>query len=238
VRSVQWAFVGTTAASWITRSRNRALIWGLQRLQRLMQAAWFERWVKAALIGPMVRLGLLWFVWAIFFGKVPESTPEIALLSKQVREQFNARLAHSEGTERDRVVAQTMTWGTAGIEVLILTAIITAHPPSLALEVATAALAVSVPFLVVLGFLYTLQSDPRTTPPTVKAAFFQAILLYAAHLLFYFVLAALLWSYDPRIAAVFVIACYMAWRYLQRHFAPKPTESDGAGDRPDEPGSD
>ena len=93
----------------------------------------------------------------------------------------------------------------------------------------------SVPFLVALGFLYATQSDPKATPPTVRAALAQALLLYAAHLLFYFALAALLWSYAPLIAAVFIIACYLAWQYLRRQFAPPPAES-SVGDQPRPPG--
>ena len=205
-----------TASSWLTRSRNRALIWGLQRLQMLLKAAWFQRFAQRALIRPMVHVGLWLFVWAVFADKLPESTPQVAQLAKQLREQLNARLAHSEGNERDLAFVRTMTWGTAGAGVVILAAIITAHVPTPALTVATAAFAVSVPFLVVLGFLYALQSDPSSTPPTARSALFQVILLYAAHLLFYFGLAALFWSYDPRLAALFVIVCYLALQCFRR----------------------
>lgn len=223
--------MGTTAAaSWITRSRNRLLVWGLQRVQRLLQAAWFGRWARF-MLGPIVRLGLLWFVRAALADKLPESNPQIAQLSKQLREQFNSRLPHSEGKERDLVVIRTMTWGTAGIGVLILTAIITSHALTPALEVATTLFALSLPFLVVLGLLYALQSDPKTTPPTARAALFQVTLLYAAHLLFYLGLGAMIWSYDPRIAALFVIACYCAWQYVWRQFL----QHGAAGLKPDAP---
>jgi hypothetical protein len=201
------------ASSWFTRSRIRVRIWRLQLLSRFVKTAWF----RVAVLHPAVRLRLLWFVWAIFFDRLPEtSNPQVATLQGELKARLDAPLAASEATERGRAVNQAMTWGTAGVGVVILIAIITAHALNPALETATAAFAVSVPFLVVLGFLYALQSDPKATPPTVRAALFQVTLLYAAHLLFYFGLAALLWSYDPRIAALFVVACYLALRYFRR----------------------
>jgi hypothetical protein len=202
------------ATSWVTRSRSRLLVWGLQRLQRLMQAAWFQTWLRTAVIRPVLLLAVMWLLWAVWRDRLPDGTPQIAQLRSQLKAQLDAPVSRRL-RDRERLVGQTMTWGTTGVGVVMLTAIITADALNPALGVATAAFAVSVPFLVVLGFLFLLQSDPQSPLPTVRTALLQTTLLHAAHLVFYFGFAALLWSYDPRIAALFVVACYLAWRYLQ-----------------------
>lgn len=104
-----------------------------------------------------------------------------------------------EPPERDRALGQTMTWGTAGVGVVILTTVVAARTFNPATLVATAAFALAIPFLVVLGLAYAIQNDHKAArPPTTRDSILLINLIYAAQFVFYFGLAALLWGYDPR----------------------------------------
>jgi hypothetical protein len=221
------------ASSWFARSGIRLRIWHLQLWLRVVQTTWF----KTIVIRPVVYVGLWWIVAAVlsavFLGRrLPEewsSNPQIAHKLTELRQKLDSR-ASRRLTERERAIGQTITWGMAGVGVIILTTIVTARVFNPAIWVATAAFAVAVPFLVVLGAAGAIQNDPKSAPPTLRATLFLQASIFLAHLVFCSGLAALLWSYDARIAVIFVGACCMAWRYVQRFVAEHAASQTGQGD--------
>jgi len=161
------------------------------------------------------RARLLRFILAVVVDRVPKqiaaSDPRLAQALTEVKASLDARFA--TGAARGQGFAQSITWGLAGVGVVILTAIVTTHSTGRAIVIAATCFSLSVPFLVVIGSAYVLIGDPLCVQPTKRQILFLTVLLLAVHIIFFTGLAAFLWSYDFRIAIVFIIACYLAWRY-------------------------
>jgi hypothetical protein len=141
----------TAKVSWFRRSRIRVLIWLLQALQRIIQTAWFRAVLLRVVVRPALRVGAVWFIYALFFDRLPDSmsaNPQVAQLRMQVKAYLDARVRRGGASEGDRSFVRTMTWGTAGVGVVILTTIVAARVFSPAMLVATAAFALAIPFLV------------------------------------------------------------------------------------------
>jgi hypothetical protein len=200
----------------------RLQLWFLRLLARVVAARWFQDFALRPVIRVTVWVWLYWFAWAAIFDRLPkgfgESDPKIAQMMITLRAQRDARVAFSS-TDRDRAVNQAITWGTAGVGALILTTIVTTRIFNPAILIAAGCFSLSLPLLVVIGFLYALHADPKQEPPTLQDSLSLFFLLWTAHFIFDFGFAAFLWSYDFRVSIVFAIGCYIAWRYFRRFSA-------------------
>jgi hypothetical protein len=166
---------------------------------------------------PFVRIRLYWFILAVLLDRLPkgwEENPQIAQLMTDITAAWNARATRMN--ERGRAVDQTLTWGTAGGGVVILTAIVTTHNYSPATWVAAICLSLSVPFLLVLGAVSASQTDEKALPLTVRDMLVRTAALWVTHFIFYGGFAAFLWSYDARIAITLLAGSYLAWRYFRK----------------------
>lgn len=88
----------------------------------------------------------------------------------------------------------------------------------------------SVPFLVAIGAAYALISDPTCVQPTKRQVLFLSVLLITVQIVFFVGFGAFLWSYNFRIAIVFIIAWYLAWRYYRdfsvKHLSAQSNKTD------------
>ena len=193
VRSASWQIVGRLVL-WLLRHRA---LGPLLTLAYMVQAC-------VAAFGPRPRM------------KVPPGcllSGESMQLTAKLHEHRSAS-AHTEITDRQRAVAQSMTWGAAGAAVLILVAIATSSKTfsGAAMTVAATCFAVSIPLFIALGFAYSSHQNEATESPTPNEALNLHHLLRSAQFLFGLGLAALLWSFDRRVSIAFVVACYLGWR--------------------------
>jgi hypothetical protein len=203
--------------AWSTRSKTRLQIWFLQLLLRVVNASWFQKGVLRPVVHITVRVAMYWFVWAVFFNRLPknfESNPQIAEQMEKLRTLWNSRGEPNSSLEKDQTLNQTLTWGTAGAGVVLLTAIVIDHKFSPAIWIATICFALAIPFLVVFGMVYGLLASPKQVPPTVREGVILTSSLYLVHLIFYIGLAAFLWNFDAKVSAIFVIGSFLAWRYF------------------------
>lgn len=205
--------------AFLTRLRLRVQIILLKGVQRLVFTRFFRFVLQYVL--------MVWLlVWAarVVFGRspiidVPANSaipPELAQAIAQLEETRRARVK-AEMTERSRDIVQTMTWGTAGVSVLILVAIATSSKTftGLAMTIAAGCFAISIPLLISFGFAFAHHWDPARDPPTTQEVINLNALIYAGQFVFAFGLASLLWSFDYRISLAFLVACYLGTRALK-----------------------
>jgi len=197
----------------LARLSIRVRIALLQLAQRALQTR-----TARFVFRPVAYIVSIWAVWSLLRGGVESPIPEVAKQKEQLRQQWTARTAwiKSETRDSDRAFGQTLTWGVAGAGVIILATIIAAAKPSPALLVATGCLSLSVPLLVVLGFAWTIQTDPKARPPIVRDAVKLTGAIYLVNGIFLVGFAALLWSFSPWVVIAFLVGCYLALRYLGR----------------------
>lgn len=154
----------------------------------------------------------------------------MALLIARVREERSSPANAGIITERDRAVIQSMTWGTAGAAVLIVVAIATSSKQFTgpAISVAAAFFAAAIPLLIAFGFAFAHQWDPVRAPPTPQERGNLGRLIITGQFLFASGIASLLWSFDPRVFAVFLVAWFLGWRAFKNlvvhRIAPKTAE--------------
>jgi len=148
---------------------RRLLIASIQMLQRFTNSRTFR-----LLMRPFLLVWVWYRICAMVFGAIPKSwataSPEVAQAVSQLEAARNARTQTDLMTDTDRTLLRTLTWGVAGIAVIILTTVITAQKSSPALWLACACFALVVPFLAVLGVVASQYMDPKKTPPTVKSS--------------------------------------------------------------------
>jgi hypothetical protein len=209
--------------------RRHLKIASLQLLIQVIKARWF----RLLILRPPLLVFVFYRIFALAFGakiNVPATADAKTLeLVNQLEAARNARMKTDLLTDTDRTLLRALTWGVAGIAVIILTTVITAQKSSPALWLACACFALATPILVVLGFAASYHADPKKTPPTVQEGVNLHGSIYAADLVFCLGFAALLWSYDPRISGLFVIGCWLAWRYF-KSFAAKQSASASVGE--------
>jgi hypothetical protein len=256
VRSVpMWvwrALAGTTCvvfvATWIPFKRigYKLLLKALLRLQRIVQTPTFQKRVLPAVLRPvlypLVHAGLVWVVWRLFTNPDklrfanPEANEKFAQVNElldKVKAAFEKRLTGTapNENEKDRTIAvnRAMTWGVAGVAIVLLTTVIVATHPTTdrAALVSAACLAYAIPTLIACGFIQVSYPDTSIERPTVREVLRVTHRIYLA-LFFVFVgLAAMLWSYDPIVSGVFIIAVYWAYQLINRAFkarVAKPKE--------------
>jgi hypothetical protein len=204
--------------AWFTRSKIRLRNWFLQLLLRIVNAGWFQEKAFLPVFRKIAPILLIWILW-LFIKRLPqdESNPQIIELTEQVQQLkalWNSRGEAGSSTETGWAFIQTITLGTAGVGFVILTAIVIDHKISPAIWVATICFVLAVPILVAFGMVYWLLASPKQVPPTVREAVILTISLYGALLIFYVGVAAFLWSFDPRITAIFIIGSFLAWRFF------------------------
>lgn len=256
VRSVpMWVWYALAAATsaifvatWLPFKRIglKLLLKVLLGVQRIVQTSTFQKRVLPAVLlpvlRPLIRAALAWFVWKLFTDpdrlrfpnpEAHEKFSEINTMLDQVKASFDRKLTGTAPNEyeKDRTIAvnRAMTWGVAGVAIVLLTTVIVAtHPPTdKAALVAAACFAYAIPTLIACGFIQVSYSDTSIERPTVREVLSVTHRIYLA-LFFVFVgLAAMLWSYDPIVSVVFVFAVYWAYQLISRALkvrVAKPTE--------------
>jgi hypothetical protein len=216
---------GVHMKAWFKRSKTRLKIWFLQLLLRVVQASWFQQGVLRPVVHITVRIAAYWLVWAFFFNRLPkhfESNPQIAQMMEQIRTLWHSRGEASSLKEKDTTL-KTITWGTAGAGVVILTAIVIDHKFSPAIWIATLCFTLAVPFLIMFGMVYGLLATPKQVPPTLREGVILVSSLYIVHLIFYVGLAAFLWNFDPKVSAIFLIGSFLALRYYSWFIVKLPS---------------
>lgn len=193
------------------RSVRRLHIAWLQLLIRFVNSLAFRLLLRAFIrVYWRYRLCSLIFVTPKSWGT---TNPQTAQQLRQLEALRNKPIQIDETTDKEPRVSQAMTWGVASFALLALIQIVTAQPPqiSAARWVACGCFALVVPWLAVLGFVAHDHMDPKR-PPTVQQTLNMLASMYAGNLLFCLGLASLLWSYNPSIAGIFVLSCYVAVR--------------------------
>jgi hypothetical protein len=208
--------------------RRRLHIASLQLLIRIIKTRWF----RMLILRPPLLIYAFYRVFALGFGakiRVPATADAKTLeLVSQLEASRSARMKTDLLTDTDRTLLRALTWGVAGVAVIILTTVITTEKSSPSLWLACACFALATPVLVVLGIAASYHADPNKTPPTVQEGVNLHGSIFAADLVFCLGFAALLWSYDPRISGLFVAGCWIAWRYF-KSFAAKQSASASVG---------
>jgi hypothetical protein len=196
--------------------RVRLLIWLLQKFMNALQKRWFQRIV----IRPAIIAYFYWYLWAFLFDRLPksfeQSDPKAGPSLADLKAKYNSRVGRGL-TDHERAFTQSTIWGAAGLGTIILIAIVTTtHDYSPAIWVAAVCFGLTIPMFAALGFADSLQTDPKKLPPTVKDVVFFGARLYFTHFIFWFGFAAFLWSYSRYLSAIFVVGCFIAWRYFRR----------------------
>ncbi len=213
----------------------RWLLWLLSRawLLRLLLRAFQCRWFQKMAIRPTVLTGLLWITCAIVLDKVPAriatGNPRAAQTLVKLNEALNRRV-NPVWTDQDHALSQALTWGSAGLGVVILLTIVAARVFNTATYIATACFGVTVPMFIALGFAYQTQTRSLNAPPMVR----DVIVLYArvffVNAIFFFGFAALLWGYNYVISTFFIVGCILSARYSKkfaaRNAAPQPNKAE------------
>ena len=204
-------------------------IWGPQLLVRVLRSKWWQRGSIRLLSRPTVGYAALaWVVWKLI--RDPESlaraNPQVAQAVVSFRAKWNQPVTQ-DASDRTRTVNQAMTWGVAGVAVVLLTSLTATHSLDTAARIAAACLALSIPTLTVCGFMQMIYTDPKSKPLTMRDALGLGAVMHLGHVIFCVGFAALLWSYDPTVAVVFMVGCVLALRYIRwlalRNNMPGPT---------------
>jgi hypothetical protein len=215
--------VASRVASAPRRLGVQLLIWSLGMLQRTLNSYWF----KQIVLPPVGRMLSCYVVLLVAYqliktGTIETGDPRVTLGISELKVHFNVRLDGGGHADRNHGVTQPMTWGLAGVAVVLLLTIVAYHLPGPAIQTAAYCFSVAVPILVLFGILTALQTDPQR-PPTLKAVILVNFPIQLAQVLFAVGFAAFLWSYDPRVATVFAMSCGLALRVFQKlsadHFA-------------------
>jgi ABC-type bacteriocin/lantibiotic exporter with double-glycine peptidase domain len=207
---------------------RRLHIASLQLLIRVIKTRWF----RLLILRPPLLVYVYYRIIALALGaklNVPATADAKTVeLVSQIEAARNTRMETDLLSDTDRMLLRALTWGVAGIAVIIVTTIITAQKFSPALWVACACFVLAIPFLAVLGFMASYHVDPKKTPPTVQETINLHAAIYAADLIFGLGFAALLWSYNPSISILFVASCWLAWRYFKSFAAKTVKQSPSA----------
>lgn len=245
VRSVpmwSWYTLAGTAtavfvATWIPFKRIGAklVLKILLHLQRTIQTTTFQKRVLPAVLRPIlypiIRVALIWFLWTAFTNpdklKFPnpesnETFSQINTMLDQIKASFEQRVSGPPANENERdrgiAVSRAMTWGMAGVAIILLTTVILGTHPTTdrAALVAAACFAYAIPTLIACGFIQVSHTDTSILPPTVREA---VNVTFKMHLAQFFVcigVVAMLWSYDPIVSGIFMVAVYWAYRQINR----------------------
>lgn len=202
----------------------------LQLLARILKTSWFQWWLRRAVVRPLVFALGAWFFWKLF--RDPQSLaenagPQVAQLVATVQAQLDQKVQRY-GQDRTLAIDQTMTWGAAGAAVLLLTTMVATHTADVSGEIAAACFALAIPLLTVCGMVLSIQTDPKSEPPTVREVLRAAATLHTAHFILCLGITAMLWSYDPKASCVFVLGCYLALRYF-RHVGTRMSRAKSSG---------
>lgn len=238
---IWYALAGTTpavlVATWIPFKRIGAklLLKVLVCLQRAVQTPTFQKRMLPAvlrpILHPIVRVALVWFVWRVFTNpeKLRWSNPEgnekllqINSLLDQLKASFEQRVSGQpvNESERDRniAVSRAMTWGMAGVAIVLLTTVVLGTHPTTdkAALVAAACFAYAIPTLIACGFIQVSHADTSILPPTVREALNVTFKMHLAQFFVCVGVAAMLWSYYPIVSGIFIVAVYWAYQQINK----------------------
>jgi hypothetical protein len=201
--------------------RRTLLIWSLHLLQRAINNYWLQQMVLRPVVLPLRYLGLLLIAREAYkTGTIESTDPKAAEMLAGIKAGWNARISSGEHANTYGAMGQAMTWGLAGVAVVLLTTIVAYRLSGPAIYVAAGCFALATPILLVFGLLSALR------PPTVKATVLVHVPVTLAQEIVGVGFAAFLWSYQPWISALFMMSCGVAWRLFQKihtdHFATPP----------------
>jgi hypothetical protein len=206
------------------------LIGFLGLLQRVVSNYWF----KEIVLPPVGRMLACYVILLAAYkliktGTIEIGDPRVTQGIADLKVRWNARISGGDHTSRGHGVGQAMTWGLAGVAVVLLMTIVAYHMSGPAIRIAASCFSLAVPVLILFGILAALQTDPQYRP-TVKAMVLVQAPILLAQLIFGFGFAAFLWSYDPGVATIFAMGCGLALRLFQKlatdHFASQSIETD------------
>ena len=92
--------------------------------------------------------------------------------------------------------------------------------------------------IIACGFIQVSHTDTSILPPTVREALSVTFKMHLAQFLVCAGLAAMLWSYDPIVSGIFVVAVYWAYRLINKAMLArvnKPKEEPAAVSQPAQP---
>lgn len=199
----------------------RLLIWSLHLLQRTVN----NYWIQQVALRPVAVMLSYWVILRIAreaykTGTIEGIDSKAAEMLANVKTGWNTRLSTPDRANGQEAMGQAMTWGLAGVAVVLLATIVAYRMPGTAVHIAAGCFALATPILLAFGLLSALG------PPTVKAAVFVHAPVQFAQQIVGVGFAAFLWSYHPWISAIFMMGCGVAWRLFQKihadHFGPAP----------------
>lgn len=224
-----WAFVRSLPI--------RLLIALLENLRRIVQRIILSRPFRWVLM-PVIYVGLIVYVLRLAAGRTPRiqlppdspRAQEVAKLIAQLEASRKAPIQRRPLTEGDLALVKSLTWGTAGVAIVILVAIVTSTKTfGPAMLIAAGCFAVIVPLLTAFGFAHMHQLDPTTPACTTQECINLFGLIYACQLLFAVGLGALLWDFNAGVSIAYFVACYLGRRvynnFVLHRVSPPPVES-------------
>ena len=227
------AFAGTWIRSrpsaWPQIIKLRLKVAGLKLLIWVMKRPTFQYLV----VRPVALGALTWVIWKIFAepDKLHGLDPRVAPMVVQLKASLERRTKHSlNETDRDRSINlnRAMTWGVAGVAIVLLTTVIVATHPSTdkAALFAGACFAFAIPILIACGFVQMSHADTTIEPPTVREVWKVTNRIYLAYVIVCFGMAAMLWSYDWIVSVIFVVSLYLAFRLIRRALKGRTAKPD------------
>lgn len=162
----------------------------------------------------------MWVLFCLFtmlFGSTCKlriaASPQAAQALDRLETARNTPIQLDAVSDAHRKLLQALTWGVASVAIIVLTQIVTQLPHfSPARWVACGCFALIIPWLAVLGYAVNHHMDPKQSPPTFQQTLNMYAAIYSGLLIFCLGFASLLWSYNPSIAGIFVLSCFVAVR--------------------------
>jgi hypothetical protein len=163
-----------------------------------------------------LHVWLRYRMYSLAFGASPKAltaNPQTAPFMRQLEALRNTPIQVAAVPDTQNRLMQALTWGVASFALIALIQIVTQQPAHIspARWVACGCFALVTPWLAALGFAAHDYMDPQR-PPTAQQMLNMHASIYAALLIFCLGLASLLWSYNPSIAGIFVLSCFVAVR--------------------------
>ena len=208
---------------WRVRALVRLLFWLLRQLQR-------EDSFVRKIFHWLLLAFLYWLLGALLSGRMPQWMKALPA-AQEIEKKMNEPLV-MKWEDRDFAFAQTLTFGTAALGVVLLAQMITSgRPMTTPLWIAVGCFSLTLPILIAQGMAMAAQANPKATrAPKLRefvALCFSAFLWNALFWLVGF--GAFLWSLSPVITIILFVGCYLGLRiYLKIITMPAALEAQAA----------
>jgi hypothetical protein len=205
---------GAFGASWLRISevhrRMMFIFWTL--MSWLVQTRGF----KYLVVLPFAYAFMTWATWKAL--TKPEALGDLKTnkMVAELRASLEQRVAGYSTNEQAAELNRALTWGTAGAALVLLTTVILVDHRTETAALAAACFALAIPMLIACGFAQSSHMDQTIQPPTVRETLRVLNTMVAAQFIVCIGVVALLWSYDSKVAAAFIVGCYLAVRFVTR----------------------